>query len=58
MNFQNQYSLDSIDKFYSDAYSDHYLAEHAKEAYIVYGEDDRIAEWNMYFAANPKLKKE
>lgn len=56
VNFKNQYGLDCIDKFYSDAYSDHYLAEYAKEAYVVH-DDQQITEWNEYFAAHPELKK-
>ena len=52
VNFKNQYSLNSIDKFYSDAYSDHYLADYAKEAYIVH-DDDEITEWNEYFMTHP-----
>lgn len=54
-NFNNQYGLDCIDKFYSDAWSDHYLAEYAKEAYIVH-EDGTCTEWNAWFAAHPEEK--
>ncbi len=53
VNFKKQYSLDSIDKFYSDAYSDHYLADYAKEAYIVHGENDEITEWTEFFMQHP-----
>jgi phosphatidylglycerophosphatase C len=56
VNFRNQFGDDCIDKFYSDAYSDHYLADIAKEAYVIH-DDDEITEWNEYFAAHPKLKK-
>ncbi|MDD6062195.1 MAG: HAD family hydrolase [Oscillospiraceae bacterium] len=56
VNFKNQYGLDCIDKFYSDAYSDHYLAEYAKEAYVVH-DDQQITEWNEWFNAHPELKK-
>lgn len=56
VNFKNQLGLDCIDKFYSDAYSDHFLAEHAKEAYVVH-DDCQITEWNEYFKAHPDLMK-
>lgn len=56
VNFKSQFGLDCIDKFYSDAYSDHYLAEHAKEAYVVH-DDDQITEWNEYFKAHPEKMK-
>ncbi|MBQ7545451.1 MAG: haloacid dehalogenase-like hydrolase [Clostridia bacterium] len=55
VNFRNQYGLDCIDKFYSDAWSDHFLAEYAKEAYIVH-EDETIDEWNAWFEAHPEDK--
>ena len=51
--FEKQFSLSDIDRFYSDNYSDHYLAEYAKEAYIVTG-DGEMTEWNAYFRAHPK----
>lgn len=57
VNFRNQYGLDCIDKFYSDAYSDHYLAAYAKEAYIVH-EDQTITEWNEWFKAHPEEMKD
>lgn len=53
VNFRNQYPLNSIDKFYTDAYSDHYLADYAKESYIVHGEDDEITEWTQFFMEHP-----
>ena len=56
VNFKAQFPLECIDKFYSDAYSDHYLAEHAKEAYVVH-DDDQITEWNEYFKAHPEKVK-
>ena len=55
VNFRKQYSLDSIDKFYSDAWSDHFLAEYAKEAYIVH-EDGSCDDWNEWFNAHPEEK--
>ncbi len=58
VNFKNQYSLDEIDNFYSDAYSDYYLAKYAKQAFIVHGDDDRLTPWDLFFQANPQLKKE
>ncbi len=57
VNFKNQYGLDCIDNFYSDAYSDHYLAEYAKKAFIIHGENDECTEWNEYFKAHPELMK-
>ena len=56
VNFKKQYGLDCIDKFFSDAYSDHYLAEYAKEAYIVH-DDEQLTEWNEWFRLHPELKK-
>lgn len=56
VNFGEKYPLDSIDKFYSDAYSDHYLADIAKEAYVIH-DDDQCTEWNAYFKAHPKKMK-
>lgn len=51
--FKKQYSLDEIDEFYSDAWSDHYLAEYAKKAYVVH-DNEQITEWNEYFSTHPK----
>ena len=51
--FRKQFSLDEIDEFYSDAYSDHFLAEYAKRAYVVHGDGERT-EWNAYFATHKK----
>lgn len=51
--FRKQFSLDEIDEFYSDAYSDHFLAEYAKRAYVVRGDGERT-EWNAYFATHKK----
>lgn len=51
--FKKKYSLDDIDEFYSDAWSDHYLAEYAKKAYVVH-DNEQITEWNEYFATHPK----
>lgn len=56
INFEKDFGLDCIDKFYSDAYSDHFLAEHAKEAYVLH-DGEQITEWNEYFNAHPELKK-
>ena len=57
VNFKNQYGLDCIDNFYSDAYSDHYLAQYAKKAFIIHGPNDECTEWNEYFKAHPELMK-
>lgn len=51
--FKRQFSLDEIDEFYSDAYSDHYLAEYAKEAYIIH-DGEQKTEWNEYFRTHKK----
>lgn len=51
--FRKQFSLDEIDEFYSDAYSDHFLEEYAKRAYVVHGDGERT-EWNAYFATHKK----
>ena len=51
--FKKKYSLDDIDEFYSDAWSDHYLAEYAKKAYVVH-DNEQITEWNEYFSTHPK----
>ena len=51
--FRKQFSLDEIDEFYSDAYSDHFVAEYAKRAYVVHG-DGECTEWNAYFATHKK----
>lgn len=51
--FKKKYSLDDIDEFYSDAWSDHYLAEYAKKAYVVH-DNEQITEWNEYFTTHPK----
>lgn len=55
-NFLKQYSPDDIDNFYSDAYSDHFLADIAKHAYIV-DEKGGLTDWNAYFEAHPEKKK-
>ncbi|MCR5484727.1 MAG: haloacid dehalogenase-like hydrolase [Clostridiales bacterium] len=55
-NFKAQFGLDCIDKFYSDAYTDHFLADLAKEAYVLHGENDEISDWNEYFDQHPDLK--
>ena len=57
VNFKNQFGVDCIDNFYSDAYSDHYVADYAKHAYVLH-DDDQITEWNEFFEAHPDKKKE
>ena len=51
--FQKKYNLDDIDEFYSDAWSDHYIAKYAKKAYLVHNGGQRT-EWNEYFSTHPK----
>ena len=55
-NFKKYFSLDVIDEFYSDAWSDHYLAECAKKAYVIH-DNDQCSDWNEYFDAHPEKKK-
>lgn len=51
--FQKKYNLDDIDEFYSDAWSDHYIAKYAKKAYLVH-DGGQHTEWNEYFSTHPK----
>ena len=51
--FRRQFPDAVIDAFYSDAWSDHFMAELAKKAYIVKG-DGELTEWDRYFAEHPK----
>ncbi len=53
--FRQQFSVDDIDKFYSDDYADNYLAQYAKEAFAV--RDGGIHPWNEYFEAHPEHKR-
>ncbi len=55
-NFLKQYTKDDIDLFYSDAYSDHFLADIAKQAYIV-DEKGNLTDWDQYFREHPEKKK-
>ncbi len=53
--FAEKYDPTEIEKFYSDAYSDHFLAEAAKEAYFIHGKNhDQFTPWNEYFSTHPK----
>jgi len=56
-NFKKFFDINVIDEFYSDAYSDHYLADVAKKAYVIH-DDDQCTEWKAYFAAHPEKVKE
>ena len=52
-------SQEDMDNFYSDAFTDHYMAEQAKEAYAIH-DGEQMTEWNVYFAkeiAKDKAKK-
>lgn len=51
--FLQVYPEGSIDNFYSDAWSDHFMAELAKKAWIVRGNGE-LTEWNEFFANHPK----
>lgn len=55
-NFEKKFGFEVMDKFYSDAYSDHFLAEHAKEAYLIH-DNDELTEWNEYFKQHPEKAK-
>ena len=55
VNFKLLYNTEDIDNFYSDAYSDHFVADEAKHAWVVYG-DGEMMEWNEYFRLHPKEK--
>ena len=44
-----------IDRFYSDTWSDHFLADIAKEAYVLH-DGYQISEWNSYFDQHPEKK--
>lgn len=57
VNFKKKYSLDSIDKFYSDAYTDRFVAQYAKEAYVIHG-DDECTEWKEYEKTHPEWARD
>ena len=53
--FEKEFDSNNIDKFYSDAYSDHFLADKAKHAYFIYGKNhDQMTDWNEYFKTHAK----
>lgn len=52
-NYRKLFPLDEIDAFYSDAYSDRFLAAYAKTAYIVH-DGEEITEWDTYFQTHKK----
>lgn len=48
--FEEQFDSSEIDKFYSDSFLDHFLAEKAKKAYFIHGKNhDQFSDWNDYF---------
>ncbi len=51
--FKNEYPESSIDKFYSDHYSDLPLAKIAEKAYIVTG--DKISDWDFSVKIKPRI---
>lgn len=51
--FCKKYKLEEIENFYSDAYSDRFLAEYAQKAYLVTG-DGEMTEWNEYYSNHPR----
>lgn len=53
--FLKQYKLSDIDNFYSDAYSDHFLADGAKHAYVVEN-CEKLVDWDEFFRLHPEKK--
>ena len=51
--YRTLFSLDEIDAFYSDSYVDNPLAVYAKQAYVIYGNDE-FEDWDTYFATHEK----
>ena len=54
VNFLKDWPEDSIDKFYSDAYTDHFLADIAKEAYVIH-DGEQFTEWKQYCKEHPEF---
>ena len=54
--FYRQFPDGKIDRFYSDTWSDHFLADLAKEAYVLH-DGYQITEWNAYFEQHPEKKE-
>ena len=54
-NFKEQYNTEDMDNFYSDAWSDHFMADVAKHAYMVYDGEKKM-EWNEFFRLHPEKK--
>ena len=54
VNFLKDWPEDAIDKFYSDAYTDHYLADIAKEAYVIH-DGEQFTEWKEYCRLHPEF---
>lgn len=54
--FRKQYDPKDVDAFYSDAYSDHFLADECKKAYVIYDKDHKQMEWNAFFETHPEKK--
>lgn len=52
--FRRNWPDDRIDLFYSDTYSDHFLADVAGQAFVVLP-DGSQAEWHAYFETHPEL---
>lgn len=55
VNFELQFDCADIDNFYSDAYSDHFIADKAKKAWVIYGDQQQM-EWNEFFEKHPEKK--
>ena len=55
-NYLKQYKKEDMENFYSDAYSDHFLADIAEHAYIV-DEHGELTDWNAYFEQHPEKKR-
>lgn len=53
--FNQQFPGQKIDRFYSDTYSDHFLADIADSAFLI-EEDGTQTEWYQYFEQHPEKK--
>ena len=53
--FYEEFPDGEIDEFYSDTYSDHFLADIAKKAYLVH-DGYQMTDWYEYFDQHPEKK--
>ncbi|MCQ2604327.1 MAG: haloacid dehalogenase-like hydrolase [Spirochaetia bacterium] len=54
-NYRKHYGDTPIDEFYSDTWSDRFLADQAARAYVIH-DGEEISEWNSWFEAHPDKK--